>query len=44
MLYSNKETKEQTGVFGASVTVVVAIASGLTRLHYRLPFVYGIKK
>ena len=41
MLYSNKETKEQTEVFGAAVAVVVAIANGLTRLHYRLAFVYG---
>ena len=41
MLYSNKETKEQTDVFGAAVAVVGAIANGLTRLHYRLAFVYG---
>ena len=40
MLYSNKETKEQTDVFGAAVAVV-AIANGLTQLHYRLAFVYG---
>lgn len=33
MLYSNKETKEQTEVFGAAVAVIVAIANGLTRLQ-----------
>ena len=44
MLYSNKETKEQTDVFGASVAVVVAIANGRTQLRYRLAFVYGFVK
>lgn len=39
MLYSNKETKEQTDVFGAAVAVVVAKANGLTQLRYRLAFV-----
>ena len=44
MFYSNKETKEQTDVFGAAVAAVVAIANGLTQLRFRLEFVYSFVK